>query len=67
MDRHGRPPATEVEVWLAQELSFLYAVERRIARSAAVVRYGRWIVAALLSAGAVISIWALLGTMAARN
>lgn len=63
MDRHGRPPASDVEAWLAQELSFLYAVERRIVRRAALARRSRWIVAGLLSAGICSSVWALLGTM----
>jgi len=63
MDRHGRKPATEVEAWLAQELSFLYAVERRIQRRASLARRARWILALLLTAGACCSVWTLLGTM----
>jgi hypothetical protein len=63
MDRPGRPPASEVEAWLAQELAFLYAVERRILRRAALVRRSRWLCAALLAAGVCCSIWVLAGTM----
>jgi hypothetical protein len=67
MDRQGRNPASEVEAWLAQELSFLYDVERRIQRRAALVRRLRWLVAVLLSAGACFSVWTLLGAMGGRN
>jgi len=63
MDRHGRPPASDVEAWLAQELSFLYAVERKILRRAALARRSRWLCAALLAAGVCCSVWALVGTM----
>ena len=63
MERQGRPPATEVEVWLAQELAFLYAVERRIQRRAALTRRSRWACAALLAASVCCSIWVLAGTV----
>ncbi len=63
MERHGRPPASDVEAWLAQELSYLYAVERRLLRRAALVRRSRWLVSGLLAAGVCASIWALLGSM----
>lgn len=63
MERHGRPPASDVEAWLAQELAFLYAVERRIVRRAAFVRRTRWIGAAMLAAGICCSIWAMIGTL----
>ena len=63
MDRHGRPPASDVEAWLAQELSFLYSVGRKILRRAALARRSRWLCAALLAAGVCCSVWALVGTM----
>ncbi|MGH6656502.1 MAG: hypothetical protein ACRDVE_15010 [Actinocrinis sp.] len=63
MERHGRPPASDVEAWLAQELSFLYDVERRVQRRAALVRRSRWLVSALLAAGVCASIWVLVGSM----
>ena len=63
MDRHGRPPASDVEAWLAQELAFLYAVERRVRRRAILVRRTRWICAAMLATGVCCSIWVLTGTL----
>lgn len=63
MERHGRPPASDIEAWLAQELAFLYAVERKVLRRAAMVRRTRWIAAAMLAAGICCSIWALVGTL----
>jgi hypothetical protein len=63
MERHGRPPATEVEVWLARELAFLYTVERRILRRAALARRSRWVCAALLAASVCCSVWVLAGTV----
>lgn len=63
MDRHGRPPASDVEAWLAQELSFLYDVERKFLRRAALARRSRWLCAALLAAGVCCSVWALVGSM----
>ena len=63
MERNGRPPAPDVEAWLAQELAFLYAVERRFRRRASLVRRTRWLVAAMLAAGVCCSIWALVGTL----
>ena len=63
MDRHGRPPAGETEVWLARELAFLYTVERRIQRRAALARRSRWVCAALLAASVCCSIWVLAGTV----
>jgi hypothetical protein len=61
MDRHGRPSASEVEAWLAQELSFLYAVERKILRRAALARQSRWLCAAVLAAGVCFAVWAVVG------
>jgi hypothetical protein len=61
MERHERPPASDVEAWLAQELAFLYDVERRILRRAARLRRTRWVVAAALAAGVCYSIWTLIG------
>jgi hypothetical protein len=63
MDRHGRPPATETELWLARELAFLYAVERRILRRRTLARRGRWACAALLAVSVCCSIWVLAGTV----
>jgi len=63
MERHGRPPASDVEAWLAQELAFLYAVERRIMRRAALVHRTRWIVVTMLAAGIFYSIWTLVGAL----
>ncbi len=63
MERHGRPPASDVEAWLAEELAFLYAVERRILRRAKLARRGRWIGAGLLAAGLCYSVWVLTGAM----
>jgi hypothetical protein len=63
MDRHGRPPASEVEAWLAQELSFLYAVERKILRRAAMARRSRWLCVALLAAGVCCSVWVVVGAI----
>jgi hypothetical protein len=63
MDRHGRPPASEVEVWLARELAFLYAVERRILRRSTLARRSRWLCAGLLAASVCCSIWVLVGTV----
>jgi hypothetical protein len=62
MERHGRTPPSETEAWLAQELAFLYAVERRIQRRGALIRRTRWIVMAMLGAGICCSIWAMVGT-----
>ena len=61
MDRQGRPPASDVEVWLAQELAFLYGVERKIRRRAALARRGLWIVLSVLTAavGTSVLIYAL--------
>jgi hypothetical protein len=66
MERHGRPPASEAEAWLAGELAFLYAVERRILRRARMARRGRWIGVGLLAAGFCCSVWALTGAMGGR-
>lgn len=63
MERHGRPPASDVEAWLARELAFLYAVERRIARRAALVRRSRWIFAAMMALGTCWSVWVLVGAL----
>jgi hypothetical protein len=63
MERHGRPPASDVEAWLARELAFLYGVERRIVRRAALVRRGRWIFAATLALGICWSVWVLVGAL----
>jgi hypothetical protein len=57
MERQGRPPASDVEVWLAQELAFLGGVERRIRRRAALARRGLWIAASLLTAAIAASVW----------
>lgn len=63
MERHGRPPASDVEAWLARELAFLYAVERRIIRRATLARRARWMVAAMLAVGIFFSIWTLVGAL----
>lgn len=63
MERHGRPPASDVEAWLAQELAFLYTVERRIMRRAALARRTRWIVTAMMVVGLCCSIWVLVGML----
>lgn len=64
MERHERPPASDVEAWLAQELAFLYDVERRILRRAATLRRTRWVVAAVALAGICYSVWVLVEAVA---
>jgi hypothetical protein len=57
MERQGRPPASDVEAWLAQELAFLYGVERRIRRRAVLARRGLWIAVSVLAAAVGGCIW----------
>jgi hypothetical protein len=57
MERHGRPPASDVEVWLAQELAFLNGVERRIRRRAVLARRGVWIAVSLFAAAVGACVW----------
>jgi hypothetical protein len=57
MERQGRPPASDVEVWLARELAFLDGVERRIRRRTALARRSLWIAVSLLAAAIGASVW----------
>jgi hypothetical protein len=57
MDRQGRPPASDVEVWLARELAFLDGIERRIRRRAAWARRSLWIGVSVLAAAVGACIW----------
>jgi hypothetical protein len=57
MDRQGRPPASDVEVWLARELAFLDGIERRIRRRAAWARRSLWIAVSVLAAAVGACIW----------
>ena len=57
MERQGRPPASDVEVWLARELAFLYGVERRIRRRAVLTRRGLWFAVSVLAAAVGTCVW----------
>lgn len=57
MERQGRPPASDVEAWLTQELAFLYGVERRIRRRAALARRGLWVTVSVLAAAVGACVW----------
>ena len=57
MERQGRPPASDVEAWLTQELAFLYGVERRIRRRAALARRGLWIAVSALAVAVGACVW----------
>ena len=57
MERQGRPPASDVEAWLAQELAFLYGVERRIRRRAVLARRGLWVAVSVLAAAVGTCAW----------
>lgn len=57
MERQGRPPASDVEAWLTQELAFLYGVERRIRRRAVLARRGLWVAASVLVAAVGACVW----------
>jgi anti-sigma-K factor RskA len=57
MDRQGRPPASDVEVWLARELAFLDGIERRIRRRAVWARRSLWMSVSVLAAAVGACIW----------
>jgi len=57
MERQGRPPASDVEAWLTRELAFLYGVERRIRRRAALARRGLWVAVSVLAVAVGSCVW----------